>query len=130
MLLQILRRHLRPYKREMVYVVVLQLVGTIASLFLPSLNADIIDNGVVTGDTGYIVRIGAVMLAVAVVQIACTITAVYFGARTAMAFARDLRGAIFHRVSAFSGQGDRALRGPVAHQPQHQRRPAGADAGV
>jgi ATP-binding cassette, subfamily B, multidrug efflux pump len=104
MLLQILRRHLRPYKREMVYVVVLQLVGTIASLFLPSLNADIIDNGVVTGDTGYIFRIGAVMLAVALVQIACTITAVYFGARTAMAFGRDLRAAIFHRVGAFSAR--------------------------
>jgi ATP-binding cassette, subfamily B, multidrug efflux pump len=104
MLLRILRRHLRPYKREMTYVVVLQLVGTIASLFLPSLNADIIDNGVVTGDTGYILRIGAVMLGVALIQIACTITAVYFGARTAMAFGRDLRAAIFHRVGAFSAR--------------------------
>ncbi|HSJ35017.1 MAG TPA: ABC transporter ATP-binding protein [Acidimicrobiia bacterium] len=104
MLIQILRRHLQPYRREMVYVVVLQLIGTIASLFLPSLNADIIDNGVVTGDTAYVIRTGAVMLGVALVQIACTITAVYFGARTAMAFGRDLRTAIFHRVGAFSAQ--------------------------
>lgn len=104
MLLGVLRRHLRPYRREMTIVVVLQLVGTIASLFLPSLNADIIDNGVVTGDTGYIIRTGAVMLGVALVQITCTITAVYFGARTAMAFGRDLRAAIFHRVGDFSGR--------------------------
>ena len=62
MLWRMLRKYLQPYKREMLIVVVLQLVGTIASLSLPSLNADIIDNGVVLGDTGYIVRIGALML--------------------------------------------------------------------
>ena len=72
------------------------------ALYLPSLNADIIDNGVVTGDTGYIVRIGALMLGVAFVQIACSIGAVWFGARTAMSFGRDVRGAIFHRVGTFS----------------------------
>jgi ATP-binding cassette subfamily B protein len=88
----------------MVIVVALQLVGTIAALYLPSLNADIIDNGVVTGDTDYIVRVGLVMLGIALVQIACTIAAVYFGARTAMAFGRDLRASIFHRVGAFSSQ--------------------------
>jgi ATP-binding cassette subfamily B protein len=104
MLLRILRIHLRPYRREMVIVVVLQLVGTIAALYLPSLNADIIDNGVVTGDTDYIVRVGLAMLGIALVQIACTIAAVYFGARTAMAFGRDLRASIFHRVGAFSSQ--------------------------
>jgi len=104
MLLQILRSHLRPYRREMVIVVSLQLVGTIAALYLPSLNADIIDNGVVTGDTDYIVRIGLVMLGIALVQIACTVAAVYFGARTAMAFGRDLRSSIFHRVGSFGNQ--------------------------
>ena len=104
MLLRTLRTFLRPYKREMAIVVVLQLVGTIASLTLPSLNADIIDNGVVTGDTDYIIRVGAVMLGISLLQVACTITAVYFGARTAMAFGRDLRSAIFHQVGAFSAR--------------------------
>jgi ATP-binding cassette subfamily B protein len=104
MLLRTLRTYLRPYKREMAIVIVLQLVGTIASLYLPSLNADIIDNGVVNGDTDYIIRVGAVMLGVSLLQVACTITAVYFGARTAMAFGRDLRSAIFAWVGSFSAQ--------------------------
>ena len=104
MLLRTLRTYLRPYKREMAIVVVLQLVGTIASLYLPSLNADIIDNGVVNGDTDYIIRVGAVMLGISLVQVACTITAVYFGARTAMAFGRDLRSDIFGRVGSFSAR--------------------------
>lgn len=104
MLVSILREYLRPYKKPIAFVVVLQLVGTIASLFLPSLNADIIDNGVVTGHTDYIVRVGAVMLAVSLIQIGCTITAVYFGARTAMAFGRDVRSAIFGRVASFSSR--------------------------
>ena len=81
-----------------------QLVGTIASLYLPSLNADIIDQGVVTGDTDYIIRVGAVMLGISLLQIACTIVAVYFGARTAMGFGRDLRSNIFHRVGEFSSR--------------------------
>jgi ATP-binding cassette subfamily B multidrug efflux pump len=104
MLIQILRRFLRPYTREIVIVVVLQTVGTIAALYLPSLNADLIDNGVVLGDTDYILRIGAVMLLVSLVQAATTVTAVYFGARTAMAFGRDVRSAIFHRVISFSSR--------------------------
>ena len=102
MLWRILRKYLQPYKREMVIVVFLQLAGTIASLFLPALNADIIDNGVVLGDTGYIIRTGGLMLAVSLVQIVSTIIAVYFGARTAMAFGRDLRSGTFHQVMAFS----------------------------
>jgi len=104
MLLRLIREFLRPYKRWLLVIVILQLVGTIASLYLPSLNADIIDNGVVTGDTDYIIRIGAVMLAVSLLQVACTITAVYFGARTAMGFGRDMRSAIFHRVGEFSSR--------------------------
>jgi ATP-binding cassette subfamily B multidrug efflux pump len=104
MLLRLLREHLRPYKRWITIVVTLQLVGTIASLFLPSLNADIIDNGVVKGDTGYILRIGGWMLAVSLVQITCTITAVYFGARIAMAFGRDVRARFFRTVNAFSSR--------------------------
>jgi len=104
MLVQILRRYLRPYKREITIVIVLQLIGTIAALTLPSLNADIIDKGVIRGDTGYILRLGAWMLAVSLVQVASTITAVYFGARTAMAFGRDLRSGFFGRVIDFSSR--------------------------
>src|SRR4051794_9811059 len=104
MLRTLLRDRLRPYRRWLVAVVALQLVGTMASLYLPSLNADIIDNGVATGDTGYILHTGAWMLSVSVLQIACSIVAVYFGARTAMSFGRDVRGALFHRVGSFSAR--------------------------
>ncbi len=104
MLLQILRTYLRPYKREITIIVGLQLVATIASLFLPSLNADIIDKGVVLGDTGYIMRMGGWMLAVSLLQIVCTISAVYLGARSAMGFGRDLRSAVFRRVADFSSR--------------------------
>ncbi len=102
MLIRLLRTYLRPYRRELATVVALQLVGTIASLYLPSLNAQIIDQGVARGDTGYIMRTGGWMLLVSLVQIACSIAAVYFGARAGMSFGRDLRSAIFHRVSEFS----------------------------
>ena len=104
MLLRLLRQHLRPFRNWLAIVVVLQFIGTIASLFLPSLNADIIDNGVAQGDTGYIWRIGGIMLAVSVVQITCSAVAVYFGAKTAMAYGRDLRGAFFHQVGSFSNR--------------------------
>jgi ATP-binding cassette subfamily B protein len=103
-LIRLLRIYLRPYQRELTAVVLLQLVGTIAVLYLPSLNADIIDRGVALGDTGYILRTGAWMLGVSLVQIASAIAAVYFGASAAMTFGRDLRAAIFHRVGTFSGR--------------------------
>ena len=104
MLIRLLRRYLRPYSKPLLLVVAFQFVGTMASLYLPSLNADIIDNGIARGDTGYILRIGVWMLAVTIVQMACSIVAVYFGARTAMSFGRDVRGAIFHRVGMFSAR--------------------------
>ena len=104
MLVGLLRTYLQPYKRWLGAVVALQLIGTIASLYLPSLNADIIDKGVARGDTGYIMRIGGWMLAVSLIQIVCSIVAVYFGARTAMSYGRDLRSAIFRRVGEFSGR--------------------------
>ena len=104
MLIKLLRNYLQPYSTALIAVVALQLVSTMASLYLPSLNADIIDNGVAKGDTGYIVSTGGWMLAVTLVQIACSIAAVYFGARAAMAFGRDLRSAIFHKVGTFSGR--------------------------
>jgi ATP-binding cassette subfamily B multidrug efflux pump len=102
MLLRLVRRFLVAYRLPLSVVVLLQFVGTVAALYLPSLNADIIDKGVVPGDTGYIVRTGAIMLGVAFLQIACAIGAVWFGARTAMSFGRDVRAAIFHRVGSFS----------------------------
>lgn len=102
MLALILRRYLRPYGWLIAAVVVFQLAQAIASLFLPALNAAIIDRGIATGDTGYILMVGAGMLAITLVQIACAITAVYFGARVAMALGRDLRGAVFAHVGSFS----------------------------
>jgi ATP-binding cassette, subfamily B, multidrug efflux pump len=104
MLIKLLRTYLQPYSTALIAVVALQLVSTMASLYLPSLNADIIDNGVAKGDTGYIVSTGGWMLAVTLAQIACSIAAVYFGARAAMAFGRDVRSAIFHKVGTFSGR--------------------------
>jgi ATP-binding cassette subfamily B protein len=85
-------------------VVVLQLVQTVATLYLPTLNADLIDNGLVKSDTGYIIRIGALMIAITLVQVICAIVAVYFGARTAMAFGRDVRAALFNQVQSFSAR--------------------------
>jgi ATP-binding cassette, subfamily B, multidrug efflux pump len=102
MLVGLLRAYLRPYRRPITAVIVLQLFSTIATLYLPTLNAEIIDNGVVKGDTSYILGAGGVMLAVSVVQMACSVGAVYFGSRTAMAFGRDLRREVFGRVQDFS----------------------------
>ena len=104
MLIRLLRNYLYPYRRDIAIVVVLQLVQTLATLYLPTLNADIIDQGVVKGDTGYIMRVGGVMLAVTLLQIACSIAAVYFGARTATSLGRDVRAGIFTRVQDFSAQ--------------------------
>jgi ATP-binding cassette subfamily B multidrug efflux pump len=103
-LIRLLRAYLRPYHQALVVIVALQLVQTLATLYLPTLNADIIDSGVVKGDTGYIMRIGAVMLAVTLVQIVCAAGAVYFGARTAMALGRDVRAAVFTRVQDYSAR--------------------------
>jgi ATP-binding cassette subfamily B protein len=104
MLIRLLRDQLRPYKGLLGVVVVLQLVGTMASLYLPSLNADIIDKGIAAGDTDYILRVGGWMLFVSAVQIVCSIAAVYAGSKAAMSFGRDLRAAIFRQVDSFSGQ--------------------------
>ena len=104
MLLRLLRTFLRPYRKWLAWVVILQFLATLAALYLPSLNADIIDNGIARGDTGYIMRAGLIMLAVTLVQIAATVVAVYFGARAAMGFGRDVRAAVFHRVGSFSSR--------------------------
>lgn len=104
MLITLLSTYLRPYKRELAAVVAFQLVATAAVLYLPSLNADLIDNGVTEGDTDYILFIGGVMLAVTVVQILCSIGSVYFGARAAMSFGRDVRSAVMRHVGSFSSR--------------------------
>jgi ATP-binding cassette subfamily B multidrug efflux pump len=104
MLFRLLRAYLRPYRAALAALVVLQLVQSLATLFLPTLNADIIDYGVITGDTHYILRTGGIMLAVTVVQILAAVGAVYFGARTAMALGRDVRHAVFQRVQDFSAR--------------------------
>ena len=104
MLIRLLRAYLRPYRRAVTALVVLQLVQTLATLYLPKLNADIIDRGVVTGDTHYILRTGGIMLAITLVQITSAVGAVYFGATTAMALGRDVRHAVFQRVQDFSAR--------------------------
>ena len=104
MLWKLLVEYLRPHRGLLLAVVVFQLAQSIASLYLPTLNADIIDEGVAKGDTGYILRVGTLMLVITLVQIACAVTAVYFGAKAAMGVGRDLRAAIFTRVGAFSEQ--------------------------
>jgi ATP-binding cassette subfamily B multidrug efflux pump len=103
-LIRLLRVHLRPYRNTIVVIVLFQFLQTLATLYLPTLNADIIDKGVITGDTGYIMRIGGGMLGITLLQIAAQIIAVYFGARTAMAVGRDVRAAIFSRVQQFSAR--------------------------
>lgn len=104
MLLSLIRRSIRPYRRAVAALLALQAVATVAALLLPSLNADIIDRGIARGDTGYIVTTGGRMLALTVVQIAGTIAAAFFGAKVAMAAGRDLRAAIFHHVGSFSAR--------------------------
>ncbi|GAB3946041.1 ABC transporter ATP-binding protein [Micromonospora vulcania] len=104
MLIRLLRNQLRPYQRPLLAVVLLQFVGTMASLYLPSLNADIIDQGVARGDTDYIVRTGGWMLLVSLVQIICSIAAVYLGARVAMGFGRDVRARLFSHINRFSAR--------------------------
>jgi ATP-binding cassette, subfamily B, multidrug efflux pump len=102
MLLALLRQYVRPYRWLVAAVMTLQLVSTLASLYLPTVNATIIDDGVAKGDTATIVRLGGVMLAVTGLQAACSIGAVYFGSRTGMGFGRDLRTAMFHHITTFS----------------------------
>ncbi|OHV27985.1 multidrug ABC transporter ATP-binding protein [Parafrankia soli] len=104
MLTRLLRNHLPPYSRPIALLVVLQLTATLAMLYLPTLNADIIDNGVVPGDTGYIVRLGGIMLGVTFLQAVCSAAAVFFGARTAMGVGRDIRAAVFDQVQSFSAR--------------------------
>lgn len=102
MLVTLLARYLKPSKWLIVGVLVFQFLAALGSLYLPSLNADIIDNGLSQGDTAYIWRTGMFMLTVSLGQIIASIIAIYFAARAAMRAGRDLRDDIFQRVSTFS----------------------------
>ncbi|MYS69095.1 ATP-binding cassette domain-containing protein [Streptomyces sp. SID5926] len=104
MLIRLLRTYLRPYKKPIALLVALQFLQTCASLYLPTLNADIIDEGVVKGDSGYILSYGALMIGISLAQVVCNIGAVFYGARTAAALGRDVRGAVFDRVQSFSAR--------------------------
>lgn len=104
MLIRLLRSHLRPYSGQIVLIVLAQLVSTMASLYLPSLNGEIIDEGVAKGDTGFILSHGALMLGVSLVQIAAAVAGTFLAARVAMAMGRDVRGRVFGKVVEFSAQ--------------------------
>jgi ATP-binding cassette, subfamily B, multidrug efflux pump len=98
----LLRRYLAPYRSPIVLVLGLLLVQAIGNLYLPTLNGDIINNGVAKGDTDYILRIGGLMLSASLILAIASVVAVYFGARVAMGFGRDVRGALFRKVETFS----------------------------
>src|SRR5512143_1093773 len=102
MLWRLLRTYAAPYRNLLAMVVLLQLGSTIASLYLPSINGHIIDRGVATGDTNYVLVHGGLMLAIAAAQIVCSLIAVFIGARVAMSYGRDLRAGIFHHVGRLS----------------------------
>ncbi|AUG80423.1 multidrug ABC transporter ATPase [Kitasatospora sp. MMS16-BH015] len=99
---RLLSTYLRPYRGWVAVVVALQLVQSFAALTLPALNADIVDSGVAKGDGGYVLRVGAVMLAATLVQVLSAVSAFRLAARTAAALGRDLRAAVFHRVQELS----------------------------
>ena len=100
--MRLLGRHLTPYRRAIALVIALLLLQAMGQLYLPSLNADIINDGVITGDTGFILRTGAIMLAITTLVSITSVVAVYFSARTAMGFGRDVRAHLFRHVEGFS----------------------------
>lgn len=112
MLTRLLRSFLGRYRRVLLAVIGFQAVQATASLYLPNLNARIIDHGVLRGDTGYIWHTGGVMLALTLAQMAFSLLAVYGGSRIAMGFGRDVRGALFHQVAGFSAQEVNGLGAP------------------
>ena len=104
MLIRLFKTYLLPYRKLLLAVLGLQFIQVMCTLTLPTLNADIIDKGILTDNTGYIVRVGAIMLGVTLVQVVFAIWATYYGAKAAMAFGRDVRGGLFHRVTGYSAQ--------------------------
>ncbi len=104
MLIRLLRTHLRPYRRLLLLTVFLQAVQTVAALALPTLNASIIDNGVLKHNQAYIRSSGMEMIGFTLIQGAFSTAAVYFGAKVAMSFGRDVRAALFHQVTGYSAR--------------------------
>ena len=104
MLIRLLRTYLRPYTREVAIVIVLVLVQSIGNLYLPNLNADIINNGVAKGDLGYIWRTGAVMLGITLVLGVIAVVGVYWASLTSQGLGRDLRAVVFSHVQSFSAR--------------------------
>jgi ATP-binding cassette subfamily B protein len=98
----LLRSHLGPYRRDLALVIGLLVLQTLGTLYLPELNADIINFGVAAGDTGYILRVGAWMLVVSLVVAVTAIVGVFFASRTAMSVGRDMRARIFGHVETFA----------------------------
>jgi ATP-binding cassette subfamily B protein len=103
-LTRLLRDYLKPYKRWLALIVVFQIVQATCTLILPTLNADILDNGALKGDTDYIWKFGAIMLAVTFVQVVFAIAATFYGSRSAMGFGRDVRRDLFHTVISYSAR--------------------------
>lgn len=104
MLIHLLREKLQPYRHLLWIVVVFQAVQSLAGLYLPTLNARIIDRGITQGDTKYIWHVGGLMLLTTLVQVLLSIAAIYFGSRASMGFGRDTRSALFHQVNSFSSR--------------------------
>ena len=103
-LIRLTARFGRPYAGQFALVIALQLVTTLATLYLPDLNADIINNGVAQADVPYIWRTGRTMLVVALVQVAAAIAALWFASQVAMKTGRDIRAAVYDRVSGFTSE--------------------------
>ena len=112
MLLRLLRSFLRRYRWVLVGVCVFQFLQTLCTLYLPTLNANIINKGILAGDNAYIWRTGVVMLGITLLQIVFAVTAVYYGSRASMGFGRDVRSSLFHAVTSFSTQEVNAFGAP------------------
>src|SRR5258705_8056435 len=112
-MIALLQMYLRPYRAQLAVIVGLLLVQAIGNLYLPDLNADIINNGVVQGDTDYILRVGAFMLVITVIVGIAAVASVYLSSLVANAFARDVRGAVFSTVETF-GQVEVNRFGPAS----------------
>jgi ATP-binding cassette, subfamily B, multidrug efflux pump len=103
-LVRLFRTYLLPYKRLLWAVLGLQFIQVMCTLMLPTLNSDIVDNGILKDNTSYILKVGALMLGITLVQVVFAIWATYYGAKAAMAFGRDVRGGLFHTVTRYSAQ--------------------------
>ena len=104
MLVKILRNYLNPYRTLIYLTLILLLIQSIANLYLPNLNADLINNGVIKGNVGYIWRVGAIMLAASALIMGASVWIAYLASKIAMSFGRDLRGGVFNAVEQFSAR--------------------------